>query len=100
MACAKYGIEQDGVHADFDRAAHVQLTLNVESAESETLMSYHGISLTLDGSWRSSRCGVCSERSTSSIDCGVLCVLSLLHGEPTNARSFLANALNLESYER
>eukprot|EP00928_Gymnodinium_smaydae_P041228 TRINITY_DN2790_c0_g4_i1.p1 TRINITY_DN2790_c0_g4~~TRINITY_DN2790_c0_g4_i1.p1 ORF type:complete len:269 (-),score=25.60 TRINITY_DN2790_c0_g4_i1:221-1027(-) len=100
MSCSRYGVEQDGILEEYRHAASVQLTLNVDSAESETRMSYRGISLILDGVWRPSSDGCFSKCLESDSDWSILCVVSLLDGEPTRVRPYLTNALNLESYER
>eukprot|EP00928_Gymnodinium_smaydae_P086325 TRINITY_DN7036_c0_g3_i1.p1 TRINITY_DN7036_c0_g3~~TRINITY_DN7036_c0_g3_i1.p1 ORF type:complete len:282 (+),score=27.76 TRINITY_DN7036_c0_g3_i1:40-846(+) len=100
MTCARYGVQNGDHFEEYHQARCVQLTLNVDSAESDTFISYRGVSLTLDGCWRSSRCGCYSENVASNGDVGVLCVLSLLDGAPTGAPPSLTNALNLEFYER
>eukprot|EP00928_Gymnodinium_smaydae_P086326 TRINITY_DN7036_c0_g5_i1.p1 TRINITY_DN7036_c0_g5~~TRINITY_DN7036_c0_g5_i1.p1 ORF type:complete len:290 (+),score=32.37 TRINITY_DN7036_c0_g5_i1:95-871(+) len=100
LTCARYEVEHGDILAEYPQAASVQLTLNVDSAESDTFISYRGVSLILDGCWRSSRCGCYDTRVASGSDGSVLCVLSLLDGGPTDAMPSLVNALSLESFKR
>eukprot|EP00928_Gymnodinium_smaydae_P093273 TRINITY_DN7735_c1_g1_i1.p1 TRINITY_DN7735_c1_g1~~TRINITY_DN7735_c1_g1_i1.p1 ORF type:complete len:268 (+),score=49.77 TRINITY_DN7735_c1_g1_i1:74-877(+) len=95
---AWYGVEHNDVFEEYPQAARVQLTMNVDSAETDTFLSYHGTPLILDGQWRSSSCGCYRKRFACDSDLAVLCVLSLLVGDPTNLRPSLVNALNLETY--
>eukprot|EP00928_Gymnodinium_smaydae_P098392 TRINITY_DN9136_c0_g8_i2.p1 TRINITY_DN9136_c0_g8~~TRINITY_DN9136_c0_g8_i2.p1 ORF type:complete len:268 (+),score=50.56 TRINITY_DN9136_c0_g8_i2:69-872(+) len=99
MSCARYGVERDGTLEQCHEAARVQLTLNVDSAENEVFMSFHGMPLILDGSWRSSRCGCWFKRSAGEFDESVLCVLSLLDRQLDISELTLVNALNLETIE-
>eukprot|EP00928_Gymnodinium_smaydae_P098384 TRINITY_DN9136_c0_g2_i2.p1 TRINITY_DN9136_c0_g2~~TRINITY_DN9136_c0_g2_i2.p1 ORF type:complete len:287 (+),score=36.71 TRINITY_DN9136_c0_g2_i2:57-863(+) len=100
MSCAKYGVEKDGVLEEYHEAARVQLTMNVDSADSEEFMSYRGIPLILDGRWRSSKNGFYSEHVRSGSAESVLCVLSLLDGEVNAPKSSLVNAMSLEFFEK
>eukprot|EP00928_Gymnodinium_smaydae_P098391 TRINITY_DN9136_c0_g8_i1.p1 TRINITY_DN9136_c0_g8~~TRINITY_DN9136_c0_g8_i1.p1 ORF type:complete len:288 (+),score=47.55 TRINITY_DN9136_c0_g8_i1:66-866(+) len=99
MACARYGVERDGVLQRYREAERMQLMLNIDSAEDEVFMSFRGIPLILDGRWRSSNCGCCFKRLASGIDESVLCVLSLLDRQLDISELTLVNALNLETIE-
>eukprot|EP00928_Gymnodinium_smaydae_P094686 TRINITY_DN7991_c1_g1_i2.p1 TRINITY_DN7991_c1_g1~~TRINITY_DN7991_c1_g1_i2.p1 ORF type:complete len:200 (+),score=19.03 TRINITY_DN7991_c1_g1_i2:36-602(+) len=100
LSCARYTVEHDGKLEPYHQAAGVQLTLNVSSAESKTFLSYRGIPLILNGRWRASRSGCYSHRSASGSRSALLCVLSLLEGEPPQGRPSMMNALNLQSSRR
>eukprot|EP00928_Gymnodinium_smaydae_P094687 TRINITY_DN7991_c2_g1_i1.p1 TRINITY_DN7991_c2_g1~~TRINITY_DN7991_c2_g1_i1.p1 ORF type:complete len:291 (-),score=41.51 TRINITY_DN7991_c2_g1_i1:372-1178(-) len=99
-SCARYAVERNDTLEEYAPAAGVQLTLNIDSAEIETLLSFRGIPLILDGYWRSSRGGYYSDRFNSKSDRSVLCVMSLLNAEPPRGRPSLMNALKLEPNER
>eukprot|EP00928_Gymnodinium_smaydae_P094682 TRINITY_DN7991_c0_g1_i1.p1 TRINITY_DN7991_c0_g1~~TRINITY_DN7991_c0_g1_i1.p1 ORF type:complete len:257 (-),score=34.81 TRINITY_DN7991_c0_g1_i1:561-1331(-) len=90
LSRACYGVEHEGVLTMYRQAESVQLTLHVDSADMETVIAYRGIPLILDGFWRSSRNGCYSKSSASGKEWGVLCVLSLLDGQPTDAHGLPA----------
>eukprot|EP00928_Gymnodinium_smaydae_P095402 TRINITY_DN81_c1_g2_i1.p1 TRINITY_DN81_c1_g2~~TRINITY_DN81_c1_g2_i1.p1 ORF type:complete len:272 (+),score=20.73 TRINITY_DN81_c1_g2_i1:105-818(+) len=96
LICAMYGTTSAGFIEPCSEAASIRLTLNVASADSEVSMSCRGIPFFLDGRLRASTCKIHGQRFFQSSNWPVLCVLTLLEGEPSDTRPRLANASNHE----
>eukprot|EP00928_Gymnodinium_smaydae_P039624 TRINITY_DN2702_c0_g1_i1.p1 TRINITY_DN2702_c0_g1~~TRINITY_DN2702_c0_g1_i1.p1 ORF type:complete len:268 (-),score=15.38 TRINITY_DN2702_c0_g1_i1:189-992(-) len=99
MTCAIYLTIHGNLIKPYREGASIRFTLSAASADPEASMSCRGIRLFLDGRWRASACRIRSQSSLKSgLDWPVVCVLTLLEGEPSDSRRCLANALNLERY--
>eukprot|EP00928_Gymnodinium_smaydae_P094662 TRINITY_DN7986_c0_g2_i1.p1 TRINITY_DN7986_c0_g2~~TRINITY_DN7986_c0_g2_i1.p1 ORF type:complete len:279 (+),score=33.14 TRINITY_DN7986_c0_g2_i1:66-902(+) len=96
MTCAEYGFGRGSDFQQCVRARDVRLTLSVTSFDCGLLMTYRSVPLILDGRWRSSTQGMWQTKGRHGVEKSVLCILSLMEGEPLNPGPSVAAAMHLE----
>eukprot|EP00928_Gymnodinium_smaydae_P066118 TRINITY_DN49176_c0_g1_i1.p1 TRINITY_DN49176_c0_g1~~TRINITY_DN49176_c0_g1_i1.p1 ORF type:complete len:276 (-),score=39.99 TRINITY_DN49176_c0_g1_i1:439-1266(-) len=104
---AEYGVGEDEDELrPYTQTQHVHFTVSVDSIDPDVFMKYRGVPLVLDGCWRPTMFGVCSNRTSRRSSATVkrksrltMCVLSLLDGTPAEDIS-LMNAMSLDAGQR